>query len=88
MLSSQSRCPIKKRFGKTGFQKTLEELSPNQRETWRLHFFEGYSLAEIATRLGQSGGNIKQRYFRGLEKLRKQLLPGKLQTDRSVSQRG
>jgi RNA polymerase sigma-70 factor (ECF subfamily) len=66
-------------FGEAGFQRAFGELSSNQRETLRLHFFEGYSLAEIAARLGQSRGNIKHHYFRGLEKLRKQLFPGKIQ---------
>jgi RNA polymerase sigma-70 factor (ECF subfamily) len=66
-------------FGEAGFQRAFEELSSNQHETLRLHFFEGYSLAEIAARLGQSRGNIKHHYFRGLEKLRKQLFPGKIQ---------
>jgi RNA polymerase sigma-70 factor (ECF subfamily) len=64
---------INEMFGETGFQRAFEELSSNQRETLRLHFFEGYTLAEIADKLGQSRGNIKHHYFRGLERLRKQL---------------
>jgi RNA polymerase sigma-70 factor, ECF subfamily len=64
---------INEAFGETGFQRALEELSPNQRETLHLHFFEGYTLAEIAAKLGQSRGNIKHHYFRGLERLRRQL---------------
>ena len=63
-------------FGEAGFQRLFEELSPGQRETLRLHFFEGYSLAEIAAKLGQSRGNIKHHYFRGLEGLRKRLFSG------------
>jgi RNA polymerase sigma-70 factor (ECF subfamily) len=80
----QAGNPITEWFGETGFQRAFEELSPNQCETLRLHFFEGYSLAEIATRLGQSRGNIKHHYFRGLEKLRKELVSGELQRDRAV----
>jgi RNA polymerase sigma-70 factor (ECF subfamily) len=53
-------------------------LSEDQRQTLRLYFFEGYALDEIAAKLGQSKGNVKHHYFRGLERLRKQISPGKL----------
>jgi RNA polymerase sigma-70 factor, ECF subfamily len=45
---------IEEMFGEAGFRRVFEELSLNQRETLRLHFFEGYTLAEIAAKLGQS----------------------------------
>jgi RNA polymerase sigma-70 factor, ECF subfamily len=80
----QAGDPIDEAFGKAGFERVLDQLSGNQRETLRLHFFEGYTLAEIATRLGQSAGNIKHHYFRGLERLRKHLFAGKLQGNRTV----
>jgi RNA polymerase sigma-70 factor (ECF subfamily) len=67
---------INETFGEEGFQRVFEELSENQRATLRLHFFEGYTLAEIAAKMGQSPGNIKHHYFRGLERLRKQLCRG------------
>ena len=62
------------------FQKILGELSENQRKTLQLFFVEGHTLGEIATKLNQTRGNVKNHYFRGLEKLRKQIfgheLPG------------
>jgi RNA polymerase sigma-70 factor (ECF subfamily) len=70
--------PIQEMFGEADFAKVLAELSQNQRETLRLHFFEGYTFTEIAIKLGQSRGNIKHHYFRGLDKLRKQLFGGRL----------
>jgi RNA polymerase sigma-70 factor (ECF subfamily) len=70
--------PIAERFGESDFQRAFDRLSPNQRETLRLHFFDGFTLDEIAKILAQSRGNIKHHYFRGLERLRKQLLTGKL----------
>jgi RNA polymerase sigma-70 factor (ECF subfamily) len=76
--------PIGEMFGEEGFRKAFEELSGNQRETLRLHFFEGYTFVEIATKLGQSTGNIKHHYFRGLERLRKQLFAGEPQAKRTV----
>jgi RNA polymerase sigma-70 factor (ECF subfamily) len=44
-----------------------------------LHFYEGYTLAEIGKKLGQSVGNVRHHYYRGLEKLRKQVRESKLQ---------
>ena len=65
-------------------QKVFEALSDNQRQTLRLFFIEGYTLEEIAAKLGQSRGNIKHHYFRGLERLRKELFGGKLPGERAV----
>lgn len=59
-------------------QKVFEELSENQQETLRLFFVEGYTFDEIAEKLGQSRGNIKNHYFRGLDRLRKHIFSGKL----------
>jgi RNA polymerase sigma-70 factor (ECF subfamily) len=83
---------------KTGFDNTLDgtfgtgkgeqafaALSESQRETLQLHFIEGYTLTEIAQKLGQSTGNVKNHYFRGLERLRKELLGSRLQRERAVS---
>lgn len=59
-------------------QKVFEELSENQQQTLQLFFVEGYTFDEIAEKLGQSRGNIKNHYFRGLDRLRKHLFGGKL----------
>ena len=56
----------------------LAELSESQRQTLHLFFFEGYSFEEIAAKLGQTVGNARNHYYRGLEKLRKQISAGKL----------
>ena len=58
-------------------QGLLDALTEDQRNTLRLHFFDGYTFAEIATKLDQSLGNIRNHYYRGLDKLRKQMFPGK-----------
>jgi RNA polymerase sigma-70 factor (ECF subfamily) len=60
-------------FGRNGWKKILEDLTEDQRETFRLHFFEGYTFAEIAQKLGQSVANVRNHHYRGLEKLRKHL---------------
>jgi RNA polymerase sigma-70 factor, ECF subfamily len=69
---------IDAKLGNSCLQKIFETLSENQRRTLRLFFIEGYTLDEIAATLGQSRGNVKHYYFRGLERLRKRLFPGKL----------
>jgi RNA polymerase sigma-70 factor, ECF subfamily len=60
-------------FGRNGWRTMLESLTEGQRETLRLHFFEGCTFAEIAERLGESYANVRNHHYRGLEKLRKQL---------------
>jgi RNA polymerase sigma-70 factor (ECF subfamily) len=57
-----------------GLWKLFHSLSYNQHQTLALFFFEGLTLHEIASKLGQTRGNVKNHYFRGLDKLRKQLL--------------
>jgi RNA polymerase sigma-70 factor (ECF subfamily) len=47
-----------------------EKLSPEQRVTLELHFFEGYTLREIAEKTGQTFGNVRHHYYRALERLR------------------
>ncbi len=66
-------------FGREGLKKVMGELTAEQHETLRLHFYEGYTLAEIGKKLGQSVGNVRHHYYRGLEKLRKQVRESKLQ---------
>ncbi len=65
-------------FGRTAWPKVLDALTPDQRETLRLHFFEGYTFSEIAERLGQSYVSVRHHYYRGLEKLRRHLIVNEL----------
>jgi RNA polymerase sigma-70 factor (ECF subfamily) len=52
---------------------SFDELSESQRQTLHLFFFEGYTFEEIATKLGQTVGNAKNHYYRGLDKLRRRI---------------
>jgi RNA polymerase sigma-70 factor (ECF subfamily) len=52
-------------------------LTLEQRETIHLYFFEGYALKEIAQLTGRSLVNVRNHYYRGLERLRKYILPEK-----------
>lgn len=56
--------------GRTLLERLREELSPEQLQTLELHLFEGYSLHEIAKNTGQTYGNVRHHYYRGLERLR------------------
>lgn len=60
-------------FGRSGLERLYKSLSEDQRETLRLHFFEGYTLAEVAVKRGQPHGNVRHHYYRALAKLRKQM---------------
>jgi RNA polymerase sigma-70 factor (ECF subfamily) len=68
-------------FGRSGWKQVLDSLTHEQKETLRLHFYEGYTFAEIAEKLGQSYANVRHHHYRGLEKLRKRL------TDDGLSRR-
>jgi RNA polymerase sigma-70 factor, ECF subfamily len=65
-------------FGRNGLETILSSLSEDQRETLRLYFFDGYTLAEIGLKLGQPLGNVRHHYYRALDKLRQQMFGHKL----------
>jgi RNA polymerase sigma-70 factor (ECF subfamily) len=81
---SQLEDSIDGRLGNGGLQQMFEALSENQRQTLHLFFIGGYTLDEVATKLGQSRANVKHHYFRGLDRLRKELFGGKLPAKRAV----
>lgn len=65
-------------WGKESAARLRQLLSPSQLLTIELHFFEGYTLEEVADRLGQTLANVQHHYYRGLEKLRKPAFADKL----------
>jgi RNA polymerase sigma-70 factor, ECF subfamily len=64
-----------------------EQLSEGQRETLELHFFEGYSLREIAEKTGQTLGNTRNHFYRGLDRLRSLVFPQKAARVRELEQK-
>ena len=70
--------PTERKLTEINLHKAFESLSEDQQKTLRLHFIEGYTLDEIAKMLGQTKGNVRHHSFRGLERLRKQILGSKL----------
>jgi len=64
-------------FGNEMTARLNARLSAEQRETIQLYFFEGYALREIAQLTGRSLVTVRNHYYRGLERLRELILPGK-----------
>jgi RNA polymerase sigma-70 factor (ECF subfamily) len=58
-------------LGTEMLSKIAEALSIDQRRTIQLYFFEGYTFEEIAELTKQMIGNVRNHYYRGLEKIRK-----------------
>jgi RNA polymerase sigma-70 factor (ECF subfamily) len=67
-------------LGKPLMARFTARLTPEQQETIRLYFFEGYALKEIAQLTGRSLVNVRSHYYRGLERLRKFVLPEKMRS--------
>ena len=67
-------------LGKPLMARFTARLTPEQQETIRLYFFEGYALQEIAQLTGRSLVNVRSHYYRGLERLRKFVLPEKMRS--------
>ena len=68
-------------LGRATLQRIDCSLSADQRETLRLYFFEGFTIEEVARKMGQSSGNVRNHYYRALEKMRKLLFARKLSVE-------
>lgn len=75
-------------FGRNGLNKVVKALSQDQRETLRLHFFEGYTLLEISEKLGQPHGNVRHHYYRAIDKLRSHIFKSKVRVAEEVEPNG
>jgi len=75
--SARGQVSIDQIAGRTLLEKLRGEISEEQRQTLELHLFEGYSFREIAARSGQTLGNIRNHYYRGIERLRSYVFPKK-----------
>jgi RNA polymerase sigma-70 factor (ECF subfamily) len=73
--SNREHLFINEIVAKTLLQRFREQLSAEQQQTLELHFFEGYTLREIADKTGLALGNIRHHYYRGLERLRSFVFP-------------
>jgi RNA polymerase sigma-70 factor, ECF subfamily len=62
---------IASKLDRAQLEKAFARLSPAQRKTLVLFYFEGLDLREISARLNQPFGNTRHHFYRGLERLRK-----------------
>jgi RNA polymerase sigma-70 factor (ECF subfamily) len=77
LKAHRGQISINELAGRALLEKLRNELSPEQIQTLELHFFEGYSFHEIAEKTGQTFGNVRNHYYRGIERLRSHISPGK-----------
>lgn len=75
--SARGQVSIDQIAGSALLEKLRGEMSAEQKQTLELHLFEGYSFREIAARSGQTLGNIRNHYYRGIERLRSYVFPKK-----------
>jgi RNA polymerase sigma-70 factor, ECF subfamily len=71
-------------MGRSKLREIADCLTEDQLETLRLHFFVGHTLSEIAQMRGQSVGNVRHHFYRGIDKLRSRIFSSELQ-DRVTS---
>lgn len=73
-------------------REALESLNGPQRRTLQLVYFEGLSLREVAAKTGDSFGNVRHHYYRGLSHLRSFVLrrssDGSAKTTAEIIHRG
>jgi RNA polymerase sigma-70 factor, ECF subfamily len=67
-------------LGKGFLARFHTRLTPEQQETIQLFFFEGYTLKEIAELTGRTVVNVRSHFYRGLERMRRYVLPKKSRT--------
>jgi RNA polymerase sigma-70 factor (ECF subfamily) len=57
-----------------------QRLSVEQRRVLELYFFSGHSFDEVAEVMETSRANVRNHYYRGLDRLRRYVLPGNIHT--------
>ncbi len=65
-------------FGRVRWRELIECLTPEQWETFRLHFYEGYTFAEISHVRNQTVASVVHHFYRGLDRLRKHIFASEL----------
>jgi RNA polymerase sigma-70 factor, ECF subfamily len=60
-------------FGRVRWRELIECLTPDQWETFRLHFYEGYTFTEISQMRNQTVASVYSHFYRALDRLRKHI---------------
>jgi RNA polymerase sigma-70 factor, ECF subfamily len=77
LLTTDGQVGLNELAGTVLLNSLWRELSLEQRQILELHFFEGCSFREIADKTGLTMGNIRNHYYRGMERLRSYVSQGK-----------
>lgn len=64
---------IEAAFGREALRSIEASLSEVEKRVLHLRFFDGYTVEEISESIGQSPGNVRNHYYRALEKMRKEV---------------
>jgi RNA polymerase sigma-70 factor (ECF subfamily) len=73
---------IETKLSRKQLESAFAELTAMQRRTIELFYFEGLALREIGQQLRQPLGRVRHYLYRGLERLRKSPLLGRLRCNR------
>jgi RNA polymerase sigma-70 factor (ECF subfamily) len=65
-------------FGRVRWRELIECLTEDQWETFRLHFYEGYTFIEISQMRNQTAVSVRHHFYRGLDRLRKHIFASEL----------
>ena len=76
-ISGRPQLSIDEIAARSLLNRLREQLTEEQKATLEMHFFEGYSLREIAEKTNQKLGNVRNHFYRGLERLRSNVFPKK-----------
>jgi RNA polymerase sigma-70 factor (ECF subfamily) len=58
-------------FGRVRWRELVQCLTKDQWETFRLHFYEGYTFDEISKMRNLTVASVRHHFYRGLDRLRK-----------------
>ena len=75
------------RLNRAKLEEAFAELPRTQHQTLELFFFEGMDMREIAGKLGETLGNVRHYYYRGLEQLRSTAFIRRLRNEQRIDTR-
>jgi len=75
------------RLNRASLEEAFAALPHAQHRTLEMFFFEGMDMREIADKLGETLGNVRHYYYRGLERLRATAFIKRLRNEQSIDSR-
>jgi RNA polymerase sigma-70 factor (ECF subfamily) len=71
------------KLNRVRLEMAFEQLPEIQRRTLEMFYFEGLGLREISQRINESLGNSRHHFYRGLERLRKNVFVQRLRDNKT-----